>query len=533
RKLPRLTTPGEEFPDLTPPAQKQLQQIATYDIEEKFTPMQWGLIVLGGVTLGAWFTFAMWPVYDGGLVYVEDNYGWGSWVKDIENKEPAQNPVLYYIFATVLPDALVNTTRWSKRIIASLAKGGIEWRKVISSGTASILPSLVEFSYLVGFELYAMKKSGTHGLNNQFSIATFTLSPALLIYHLCSNTEMFLGMEDDIKNGIKATNDWLRTSNSLLAKGMRRVLHLPPVLTEDLVLLMPTEEREKREMQKKFDTFIAEFPNLHQDERKTIFETLFNSKKTINDTFPDFSEEERKTAHSFFVTRYLLSLGDLLQNSKKKVTSWLETITTGGCIALGSPARFLVLEFVVEQFFGLFCPKLVSKVFGWVGATIGFPFQSYLEYKAMKNFFNKYIWSDPSDGHSSHPNLRTTAKGAAFVQGCMMTAPLAVLCLEVAAMWFESSWWMIAAIPFLAAEFTTQATSYNKSYNQGIITAGADLHNQFTRKVLGKESREDYQLDWVIRLVQRVREEIIHLSPKAMKTLKESTEVKIEEDYIL
>ncbi len=156
----------------------------------------------------------------------------------------------------------------------------------------------------------------------------------------------------------------------------------------------------------------------------------------MRETFPDLSNNELKTAHSFFVVRYLLSLADSVEEAHEKVRSWVDAITdtiTWGSLTLGSPMRFLILEFIVEQFTGLFCPPLVSQIFGWMGAAIGFPFQSLLEYTAMKTFFHKFLGSDPTDGHASHPKARGIAKGLAFLQGGAMTAPLAVLCLQVVA----------------------------------------------------------------------------------------------------
>ena len=510
-----LVSPQEDPPHLPNKAQVSLRHMATYDIERKPTYGQWGLIALAAIPLALWFTEAMVPVYDGGIIYARDKYSWAAWLKTIQGESTFQDAFFYYIVVGVLPDASVNTVRWCKKSVASLVKGGIEWGKVIGSGAASILPSLIEASYLISFELYAMRKSHTHGVDNQFSIATFALSPALFLYNFCSNTEMFLDMGEDIKAGWrKAKNVWKKT--------------------KDWASPFSPEEITKQDMQKSLETLMSTLPSLSPEERDTIFQTLWTAKQTVKETFPDFSEEELKSAYSFFVTRYLLSLADVIEGAEEKVKTWFASTTDSliwGDLIVGSPIRFFVLEFVVEQFFSLFCPSLVSQVLGWVGATVGFPFQSLLEYKAMKNFFHKFMGTDPADGHASHPMARNTAKGLSFLQGGAMAVPLAVLCLQVCAVWFNSPWWMVMTIPsaasFVFAELTSQVWTYNRSYNQGIATEAIDIHNQIIRpKVFGKDPAPDYALDWSIRLIQRVQSGVGTLPPDVIDALEKSRKIK-------
>ncbi len=167
--LIHLIFPQEDPPNLPALIKTPLQHLSTYDIEEKTSYGQWGLIALAGFPV-LLYTGAMIAVYVGGLDYLRDNYGWMEWLKTMEGTTALTNPITYYIVLSILPDGAVNMVRWCKKSIASLAKGGIEWGKVIGSGVASLFPSLIEASYLINFELYAMNKTHSHGFNNQFAI---------------------------------------------------------------------------------------------------------------------------------------------------------------------------------------------------------------------------------------------------------------------------------------------------------------------------------------------------------------------------
>ncbi len=507
-------SPPDEF---TPEAQVKLRHIKTQDIDGQLLKKQLAAMI-GGSVIGLVLTEALVPIYSGSLVYMRDKHGW-TFLNEFEEGSLGYG-LTAYIITTLLFDAIPRNASLWKKAASYLTEEAIEKGRLIWTGLASLLPSGLEPSYLIAFELYAMHKMGVKGLNNQFAIAMMVFSPFLLIDSFGYNYNVLWGMWDDFKV-------WTEASKSVLVQRLfPKAAYSKSSFYEDNIKNIATD------FWKRLDTTCKSLGKVPKDLLEIIYNTIYHGKDELRQKLTDLTEQQLESAQSFFMMRYLLSLGDEITGAKHTVKSWYETITDGinyTCLTIGSPIRFLVLEVIFENFFGLFSPKLVSQVFGWVCATVGFPFQTLLEYQATKTFFRDFIRHDDPQGHSSHPHWRGAAKTASIVQGIVFTLPLAVLSLEAVTLWLGSPWWMTMGGFFLFSEFTSQVTNFHNSYSRKVVTTGTDLHNRFTRRKFGKEPRDDYKRDRLIRLARAFQGRLKTLDPDILLKLEESLRFNEEE----
>jgi hypothetical protein len=115
--------------------------------------------------------------------------------------------------------------------------------------------------------------------------------------------------------------------------------------------------------------------------------------------------------------------------------------------------------------------KGASQVFGWGVDAIGFAVQTFLEWKAMDNAYERFIRKEEPQEYTSHPTARGHVNRFAVAQGVIITLCLLSATLQALGSWDLSSWWLLAAIPFLIPEFAGQAFGYAQTYNDKVATA--------------------------------------------------------------
>jgi hypothetical protein len=182
-----------------------------------------------------------------------------------------------------------------------------------------------------------------------------------------------------------------------------------------------------------------------------------------------------------------------------------------------------------------------------MGAVIALPFQTILEYQAIKTFFRDFLRDETPHGHSSHKPWRIATKVGVALQALMPTLPLIGFTVCVACFLFPtysedttfdsekvrssfSYWVLISMIPFLFAEYTTQVLNLNESYNRQGLSAALKVHNLKTRQCFGGEPRSDYKRDRLMQLIEECKDWIKILPYEILQKLKESLKHPDEDD---
>lgn len=494
---------------LPPNAKAQLQSFKHQILDDVNTWSQRIGKWIIGPAIGAPLAYAMSLVYFGGLSYLMGVYDW-NWLANVEDGGFPHYFLLTYILSTLLPDAVPRNAKACKEIFTDFSQKAQKKLRIGLTFLACLLPSCIEPFYLVQMEWHDMNVTGTRGVNNQFAITMLTLCPILFIDSLGANFRTAWQAWDSIKEGIKIIQP------IIIEKLCRQTIHIP---------LKSLEEIKREEFDKSLKKLSQFFFQAPSDEIDRIYADILQIKEGINEEFLQESEEDFTARQTFVVLSYLLSLGDEVVEGYKQAKSLYETLSDVlkySCLTLGSPARLLVLQMMFETLIGIFAPKGVSNVLGWIFAFIGFPLQTGLEYQGMTNFSNDFLWEEQPNGYTSHPGARWTTKAIALWQGLFFTVPLLVLTLQTCNAWFTSGWWMLGSIPFLFPEFTTQVTSFNGTYNRQDVTAITNVHNKKTRKCQGKSPRPDWKRDQLIQLVQESQRDLNNWHPILIQKLQES-----------
>ena len=293
------------------------------------------------------------------------------------------------------------------------------------------------------------------GVDNQFAIGAIVLCPFLYVDSMMGNFEAAWELTDDMK-------EWASTSTSFLAR------HIPRTWLPDL----------RSPYIEPFQESLGKLPSFFRwcppEQLDTIYETVIHAKQTLREQLPDLTPAELDTATGFFVTRYLIDLGNSLREGTKRAQSWMETLVDGtiyGTLAAGSMYRVLVPQVIVRTIVHLFASPLVSNIAGWTFAAAAFPIQTALEYKGMRSLTQEVVWEKDPSGHSSHTMLRTGVTGFTLLQALIFTVPLMVLGFQATDLWLQNDWWMMMSIPYLLGEFSMLASQYNATYNHKVATA--------------------------------------------------------------
>ena len=533
--------------DLSPVAKAQLRSFKRQDFDERDLWKQ-RMAKVGGGFVGLGLAWAIGQAYFLSLdeVYAVVNYGDEYFTPDglpiillqekyfryifcgdIFDLDSTYSIVLFtsllYVPTAILFDAIPrNAGLWKKAINYLIEAGGSSLQKawcILLIVFAVILPSLTEPMYFLSPNLQFFERD-KNAINYGYPDAVRDLVIFGTIYgsflffdSLSSNADMLWGMGDGFR-------EWASTTQSSLARRL-----LPQVLQHRST---SEEEPTRQDFQRRLDNTRRRLYQLPEDQIDIVYNVIYSSKEKLQEQFPDFEPELLETAQYFFVTRYLLSLGEETEEVKTKVQSRYKTLTdnfTYGCLILGSPFRYLVLENIVETILRLFCPSMVSQVLGWIGATIAFPFQTALEYQGMKSLFCDFLWHENPHGHSSYVGWRILTKILCLAQAAIFTVPIIALGLDTKEDWSLSILWLISAIPFFIPESAIQANNFNNTYNRTIMTGILDFHNHYTRRLFGCEPTSPSKRDRLIRLVEKNRDRIASLDPLILHHLKESLNI--------
>lgn len=509
----------QKLEELPPEAKKHLTQIADQDIEGRTTCGDVTAIVIGTI-IGLVLTNAIWAVYDGGLIYMRDKHGW-TFINDITGEAFSSffaSPTLWYITLTLLSDTISRNVSLWKRGLNFLKEQTGQKSRVVSTFFASLLPSFIEPGYLLTFELYNMTKAGVHGWDNQFAIATMILAPFLFADSLSSNYDLLWNLWGDAK-------EWAQTSRSYVAGCFPR--SWLPSFEDPLI----------GEFQSKLTKVGCYFRECSDEKIHFYYNVLFKS-TDIEDTLSDLEGKDLKFAKGFLATRYLLDLGETLEEAVQQVKSRFEALTEWinyGCLIFGSPFRILVLQLIGETIFGIFAPKLAAKICGWVFTALGFPFQTALEYKGIKNLFQDYLWEKEPSGHEGHQKTRWFPKGFSGFQGTVFLVPMFVIAYQVVDMWFEGIWgWgALAGAPwFLFGELATLITQYNGTYNRKVATAA--LKGSHKVSCCSKKGCADCKREKLIRFTNKMKGRVKDMNPQArqmLQTLLNLPEEEVQEEF--
>ncbi len=477
----------------------QLKRYKHQTIDDKSTwGQRLGKWIIGPI-IGTGTGYAMGPVYMGGFLY-------------LNNPIPITKQLLggpfgfaldYYVMASSGADAIPQNAHLWKRAIAYLSQESQEMKRVVLTALGCILPSCVEPVYLITAELHVMQALGQHGWDNSSVAYMVALCPFLFATNFATNFDTaWKGWDEDLKESFGKLK-------SYLSRGFfHQVRESQP---------KPQVTIERECLETKLHNLNKLLFHAPPEQIDRIYEAYSQIKAGNIETPPDLKPQDLPFYQAAGALSLFFSLGDQVEEGQKQIKSLYETLTdtlTNSCLVLGSPARLLVLQFIGETIFGLFCPKIATKVLGWLFAIVGFPFQTGLEYKGMKNFFRDFIWEEEPNGHSSHPKVRITDKAFILLQSLIYILPLFVMCMQTSAEWSLGSEYLIGYIPFLIPEFATQATNFNGTYNRQIVTAGTNVHNGVTRKKLGYQPRTDWKKDRLIRLVQSSQEDVRSMSPE-------------------
>lgn len=520
-------------------AQSQLIRMTEQDLKKTTNCVQkigagWGTFVGLGVTIAIGLIYAA-EVLDEFELQVKRFFPNG-----------VEEPVLlagfsvlgFAYFFVYFPDSLSRNAILWKKSFNYILEEGAQIKRAVFTLLASFLPSLLEPYYLISALLHSGPAKRLPELDPLSLQAIYIFCPFLFLDSMAANVDMGWEWWDDLK-------EWTELSSSSLASFLAdRVLHTADPSPEHTI------RQDFHKQLGKINKRIFTFP---KDQIKDMYKTVFYSTSTIREAL-NIEDEYLDAARSFLVLRYLLVNGRALAEEKHKIRSRYEAVTDRinySCLVLGSPARLLVLEFILKGFASLFVNSAsIQDAVAWSFAIVGFPFQTVLEYKGMKNFFQDFLWHKKPHGHGSHPWSRKMAKTLVTFAGLLFTLPLLLLSFEVCDKWFEPpfpsrnftgelssldlsyannthpsyddyNYWMIAAIPFLFAEFANLTSLFNATFNRYLITSCTDIHNRLTRKkICNIEPRKDYKQDSLIRFVQREQERIKGLHPEILYQLK-------------
>lgn len=458
-----------------------------------------------GPTIAAGFSFAMAPVYDGGIHYLAKLYN-GKFLDDLLYGSLGF-AFAWYITFSALPDAIARNAHLWKKGIAYLAQEGKEIGRMWVAGGISFLTAFIPPTYLITYEVGGMKELGVHGLDNQFAIIMLTCCPALFADAIASDFNTAWSAWPQIK-------EWL--GNKLCLKS----LHASQ---------LSSEESQRKKFDKclnKLAHFLYQAPEAVIDE---IYDTVKEVKEGAQAPYGENNDEALATQQAFSVLSYLLSLGDEIVQGASKPKSMYDLaadVFKYACLLLGTPARALALQFIGATVFGLFCPEPLNQILGGIYGIFALLPQTYLEDQGMDNFFKRFIFEEDPHGHGAHPVYRGLTKLYCILQGLIYTFPLAVLTLQAFQQWFGNGWWpLIPGIPFFIPEFAAQIYSFNGTFNHQVATSITNVHNTKIRKRLGKDPTSDWKRDWLIRFVQESNAELNHWHPDLINKLTESINI--------
>lgn len=414
--------------------------------------------------------------------------------------------------ALSLPDTVARNARLWKQAVRYCAENTIETGRIILTALASSLPSFLEPSYLISAELYAIKKLGLHGLNNQFPIGTMVLSPFLYADAFAGNYEMLWDMWDDFK-------EWKETSTSFLATCLfRKTLHKN---------FSSPEEGYRREFGEKLEKLNKALFSLPEKQAAEMYDDVLNLQQTIANTFKNLDEDEVKAYQAMLTLRYFLALSEDIEKGAKPIPSIYELATDGlnyASLLTGSFMRLFTLQYIMEGLLSLIFSTRASNIGGWVLGAVAFPFQTLLEYQGTRDFCREFLWHEDPHAHSSHPGGRLGAKIYVSAWGLFNTIPLVLLNLQMinSVSWMNNPYYLLLAIPYFLPEFFAQTVYFNETYNQELGSGIASIHNKGTRKKRNLQPRPDWKRDKLIEMVQAGREDMKGMNPVLIQKLKES-----------
>jgi hypothetical protein len=472
------------FDDFPPEDKAMLIRIAQQDLEGKLTPAQKKVIALA-FFLSAGFSVAMWPLFNGGLIYIRDVYKWPA-VTYITLQLAGLLGI--YIIPSTFFDAFPRNLTALKKAATYLEEEKINKWRVGLTAVASVFPSLQKVGCLILFELYLMNRTHTHGWNNQFVGAMLGLGPFLFTDSAIANYKTLWELGDDMEG-------WVATSSSLPARWLYPYVIDPPLLSEKDIL--------KGFHLNRLASFRHTLSQRSPEDINEIYASILNARNHTQRDLPELDGDTLDAAQAFFLLRYLLVSGDEKGMERPKtIVSSKEDKTIGLILTTGTPFRLLASQLLWETAFSLVFSPPVAKGLGWFFGTLAAFIQTGLEYKGMKNYSHNYI-GDEDEDTQCYLGLRATLKAVCSFQGFMFTTILAALCVQVCDRWFPNLWYLIGAIPYVLAEYAILTNSYNNTYNKQGGTVAIDIHNQWTKKKLRKEPSVDYKCEYILRMSKK------------------------------
>ena len=447
----------EAFRKLPSAARAKLKDFMHQIFDDKSTWKQRLGKWITGPFIGIPLAYAMGTVYLASFFYILDNYhGKGSTFLDDLIDGNLSYFTQWYIITSLLPDAISRNAHLWKKAIGYLSSENIEKLRLSITAFLSVFPSLIEPMYLVEAELRGIEGEHLHGLDNQFAIFMMVFCPFLFADSMASNMDI-------LWTGWPSMKESLGEVQSTLSHYLcRKTIDFRPTSEEKLI---------RESFDKKLKSLTHFFSQASNEDIEAIYAQIFQGpEQTLSDENPDVSAAQQAILQ---VSR-LLALGEKVREGQRPPTSLSEKgfdIFKKICIATGSPIRFLVLQDIFATMGSLALSKGASQVFGWGLAPIGFAVQTFFEWKAMGNAYERFIRKEEPQEHTSHPTARGHVNRFAVAQGVIITLCLLSATLQALGSWDLSSWWLLAAIPFFIPEFAGQAFGYAQTYNDKVATA--------------------------------------------------------------
>ncbi|MBA3814485.1 MAG: hypothetical protein H0X26_08400 [Alphaproteobacteria bacterium] len=518
-----LNTLVHKFNNLSPEDKKQLQHIKIQDIvrENSYLKKPWyeyAAMFVGAVTGG--FKAAAMPIlYTGGIIYVNMTYS----VDILWHKSDGIVFGAYIILSTIFDAFPSNISLW-KKAATYVFEESIEKTRMLLTGIVSFCAGLLEPLNLASTELYIMSLLGLTGTDNEYVRAIKTYCFPLLLDSGASIYDLTWQYTDNVL-------DWFESQAAPQLFSFQRS---PEAILRDSF-------RNTLDKLSEYVFKVAEDHGYLTD----LYDTLFSFETTIKKELKDVVEDDNMdAAHTFFLLRHLLSLGDKIQEAQQQIKTWNELLKDWGIWAViwgtltaGTGIRFLNLEYGVESTLDFIVPAntSIAHVSGLVASSLGFIPLTLVEYMGLSYFFKDYIWHEKSHAHGSNlfPYFRVSEKVLSGLTGLIYVSPYALLTLQMYNSWYAGEWWpWLLTVPYLFSNFTLQTMSYHDSYNRKVGSGMVGIHNKYTRqRFFGKGPRKDYMKDYILQTIENMRARIRKL-PHSVLHMLDST-LNPEEDQEL
>jgi hypothetical protein len=487
---------AQKFNNLLPEDKIPLRSIKIQDMvrENAWCGKPWYeyAAMLAGAVVGGFKSGAMPLLYNGGLLYVDFTYG-------TTLMDDAKGITLStYLILSTIPDAFSSNMNLWQKGATYVFEESLEKTRMFLTGLATFFPSLLEPLNLVATELYIMNLLGLTGTDNEYVREIKIYSIPLLMDSWASNYNFLWQYTDNALDWFesKAASQlfcFIRSPEAILRENFRNTLD-------------------------KLSQYVFKMAEEH-DYITDLYDTLVDFEANLKKELKDVVEEDNMdAAHTFFLLRHLLSLGDKIQEAQEQIKAchalvkdWGIWAFIWGTLTTSSYMRFLNLEYGVESTLDFIVPANTSIAYtsGIVASSLGFIPLTLLEYMGLNYFFKDYLWHEKSHAHGSNlfPHFRVSEKVLSGLTGLIYVGPYALLTLQMYNSWYNGQWWpWLFAVPYLFSNFTAQTMSYDDSYNRKVGSGMVGIHNKYIRKrVFGKDPRQDYKKDYILQTIENMR----------------------------